>query len=347
MSQFEELLKSYIVGLEHPEVSGFELLEVLEKRSALAEFEDQLDDMARRQLEEADALFMGHAVADVVQTQDYYRDKLGFAIDTRYCRALFKRTCTVLARSRLCLVFTILICSALPATAEDETPTAQELLERFDQMYESTGTSARIEIEITRPNKTRTMRMRTWSEGEDKALIVIEAPARDAGTATLKVGRNLWNYLPKISRTIRVPPALMLGSWMGSDLTNDDLVRESSYAEDYAAKLIGPSEDPPGWLVEIVAKPGVPGLWERVEIVFSRAEQLPILGRYYDRKGRLGRTMRMEDIEKVGDRFIATRITVVPEREEGQRTVLTYLHVEFDVELEENLFSLAQLERKR
>ncbi len=236
---------------------------------------------------------------------------------------------------------------ALPITAQEEPPNAQTLLERFDQMYESTGTSARIEIEITRPNKTRTMRMRTWSQGEDKALIVIDAPARDAGTATLKVGRNLWNYLPKISRTIRVPPALMLGSWMGSDLTNDDLVRESSYAEDYTAKLVGPSEDPSGWLVELKAKPGVPGLWEKVEIVFSQEEQLPVLGRYYDRKGRLGRTMRMEEIKEVGDRFSATRIIVEPEREEGKRTVLTYLHVEFDVELEERLFSLAQLERRR
>lgn len=250
-----------------------------------------------------------------------------------------------MAKGLLGLFFAVLY--ALPAVAQEEPPDAQTLLERFDQMYESTGTSARIEIEITRPNKTRTMRMRTWSQGEDKALIVIDAPARDAGIATLKVGRNLWNYLPKISRTIRVPPALMLGSWMGSDLTNDDLVRESSYAEDYSAELVGPSEDPPGWLVAIEAKPGVPGLWEKVEIVFSRKEQLPILGRYYDRKGRLGRTMRMEGIKKIGDRLVPTRITVVPEREEGKRTVLTYLHVEFDVELEESLFSLAQLERKR
>ena len=244
-------------------------------------------------------------------------------------------------------VLTMFVMCALPVAAEDDAPTAESLLKRFDEMYQSTGTSARIEIEITRPNKTRTMRMRTWSEGEDKALVIVDAPARDAGTATLKVGRNLWNYLPKISRTIRVPPALMMGSWMGSDLTNDDLVRESSYAEDYSATLVGPSEDPPGWLVEIKAKPGVPGLWEKVELVFSRAEQLPVLSRYYDRKGRLGRTMWMQGIEKVGDRFIATRIIIEPEREEGRRTVLTYLHVEFDVELDESLFSLGQLERKR
>ena len=235
-------------------------------------------------------------------------------------------------------------------------PAAQALLEHFDDMYRSTGTAARLEVKIERPNKVRTMRMRSWSQGEDKALVVIDAPARDAGTATLKVGRNLWNYLPKISRTIRVPPALMMGAWMGSDLTNDDLVRESSYAHDYSITGGDPSAEPPGCQVNLEAKPEVPGLWKRVEIVFAspmlatdstHAEQLPILVRYYDRKGRLSRTMQLEEIKKMGDRLIPTRIEISPEREEGRRTVLTYLHVEFDVELDESLFSLAQLERRR
>ncbi len=253
------------------------------------------------------------------------------------------------------LLVSQVLCAA-PSAAQDTVPAAQALLEQFDDMYRSAGTAARIEIKIERPKKVRTMRMRSWSQGEDKALVVIDAPARDAGTATLRVGSNLWNYLPKISRTIRVPPALMMGAWMGSDLTNDDLVRESSYAHDYEITGVGPSEEPPGWQVSTEAKPGVPGLWERVEVVFAspmlatdstRAEQLPILVRYYDRKGRLSRTMQLEEIKKMGPRQIPTRIVISPEREEGRRTVLTYLHVEFDVELDESLFSLAELERRR
>ena len=239
-----------------------------------------------------------------------------------------------------------MLCAA-PSAAQDTVPEAQALLEQFDEMYRSTGTAARIEIKVERPKKVRTMQMRSWSQGEDKALVVIDAPARDAGTATLRVGSNLWNYLPKISRTIRVPPALMMGAWMGSDLTNDDLVRESSYAHDYEIARISPSEEPPGWQVDLAAKPEVPGLWERVEVVFERTERLPVLARYYDRKGRLSRTMQLEEIKKMGGRLIPTRIVISPEREEGRRTVMTYLHVEFDVELDESLFSLAQLERKR
>ena len=246
------------------------------------------------------------------------------------------------------LLLVLLMLCAAPSTAQDPVPTAQALLEQFDELYRSTGgTAARIEIKVERPKKVRTMQMRSWSQGEDKALVVIDAPARDAGTATLRVGSNLWNYLPKISRTIRVPPALMMGAWMGSDLTNDDLVRESSYADDYEITGVGPSEEPPGWQVNTEAKPGVPGLWKRVEVVFTQAEQLPVLVRYYDRKGRLSRTMQLEEIKEMGGRLIPTRIVISPDREEGRRTVLTYLHVEFDVELDESLFSLAQLERRR
>ena len=249
------------------------------------------------------------------------------------------------------LLVSQVLCAA-PSAAQDTVPTAQALLEQFDELYRSTGTAARIEIKVERPKRVRTMQMRSWSQGEDKALVVIDAPARDAGTATLRVGSNLWNYLPKISRTIRVPPALMMGAWMGSDLTNDDLVRESSYAHDYEITGVGPSEEPPGWQVNTEAKPGVPGLWERVEVVFASPmpatdSPLPVLVRYYDRKGRLSRTMQLDKIKKMGDRLIPTRIVISPEREEGRRTVLTYLHVEFDVELDESLFSLAQLERRR
>ena len=257
---------------------------------------------------------------------------------------------------RLGLLLVLPVLCAAPSPAQDTVPAAQALLEQFDELYRSAGTAARIEIKIERPKKVRTMQMRSWSQGEDKALVVIDAPARDAGTATLRVGSNLWNYLPKISRTIRVPPALMMGAWMGSDLTNDDLVRESSYAHDYSVTGGGPSEEPLGWQVDLAAKPEVPGLWERVEVVFAppmlatdstQTEQLPVLVRYYDRKGRLSRTMQLEAIKKMGGRLIPTRIVISPEREEGRRTVLTYLHVEFDVELDESLFSLAQLERRR
>lgn len=226
-------------------------------------------------------------------------------------------------------------------------PDVKHLLKRFDEMYESSGTFAQIEIEIVTPRKTRTMRVRAWSKGEDTALLVIDAPSRDAGMATLRVGKNLWNYLPKISRTIRVPPSMMMGSWMGSDFTNDDLVHESSYEEDYTSQLVGLSTDPPGWRVRLDARPDVIGLWKQVDVIFARDNELPIQLQYFDRKGRLSRTMRLEEVKEFGGRLTPTVIIIVPEREEGRRTQLRYTHVEFDVKLDGSMFSLSELERKR
>lgn len=232
------------------------------------------------------------------------------------------------------------------ASADAAAPAVRELLRGLDELYESTGTRARLEIVIVKPGRTRTLRMESWSRGEDEALVIIEAPPRDAGTATLKVGRNLWNYLPKIARSIRVPPSMMMGSWMGTDLTNDDLVRSSSYEEDYDAELLGRSDDPPGWRAGLTAKPGVPGLWERVEVVFGD-DGLPLVSRYYDRRGRLSRTLRFEDVRDLGGRRVPATMIVIPEREEGRRTELRYLDVAFDLDLDDDLFSLARLERRR
>jgi len=237
--------------------------------------------------------------------------------------------------------------SETSAAANKPTPNVARLLKRFDEMYESSGTTAQVQITIVKPKKTRTLRMRMWGKGEDKALMVIDAPTRDAGTATLKVGNNLWNYLPKISRTIRVPPSMMMGSWMGSDLTNDDIVRESSYEEDYTSEFVGHSTDPTGWKVRLDARPDVVGLWDRVEIVFSYDDKLPVQSQFFDRKGRLSRTMRLEEVKEIGGRRIPTLLTIIPEREEGRRTELRYLHVEFDVKLDDSMFSLSQLERRR
>ena len=115
----------------------------------------------------------------------------------------------------------------LSGNAQDvSAPSVAEVSERLDRLLQSESSVGRVELQVVTPRRERTLAMRVWSRGMDRSLIVIESPARERGTATLRVERNLWNYLPRISRTMRVPPSMMLGSWMGSDFTNDDLVRD-------------------------------------------------------------------------------------------------------------------------
>ena len=163
-------------------------------------------------------------------------------------------------------------------------PDVNAVLAKLDDLYKSSGSIGKVEMTVVRPGSTRTLVMRVWTRGEDRALIIIDSPAREAGTATLRVGQNLWNYLPRIARTIRIPPSAMLSPWMGSDFTNDDLVQESSYREDYNARITGRSTDPPGWQLRLDAKPDTVGLWRRIDLVVSDDGWLPVVERHYDRR---------------------------------------------------------------
>ncbi|HSM92186.1 MAG TPA: outer membrane lipoprotein-sorting protein [Anaeromyxobacteraceae bacterium] len=238
-----------------------------------------------------------------------------------------------------------LLCLAAPARGAAP-PDVDRLLARIDDLYRSKSSIARMEIAVTTPRNVRTMRIQAWTRGEDDALIVVEAPPREAGTATLRVGDNLWNWLPRIARTIRVPPSMMLGSWMGTDFTNDDLVKESSLRKDFAARIERRSASPAGWWLALEAKPGIVGRWARIELLVGD-DDLPIEERHFDRKGRLARTMTFDEVKTLGGRRLPVHMTLVPEGEAGKKTEMRYLEARFDVALPEDVFSLARLERSR
>jgi outer membrane lipoprotein-sorting protein len=233
------------------------------------------------------------------------------------------------------------------AWAAPKQPDLDAVLKRLDDLYRSKASIGKMELTVIRPGSKRTMVMRVWTRGEDRALIVIDSPAREAGTATLRVGKNLWNYLPRIARTIRIPPSMMLSSWMGSDFTNDDLVQESSYLDDYNAKIVGRSADPAGWQVRLDAKPGTVGLWKRIDLVISDDGWLPLEEKHYDRRGDLARVMRFDQVRNLGGRRIPTRIVVTPLDKKGHRTEMRYIEMEFNADVPESTFSLQRLERNR
>jgi hypothetical protein len=141
----------------------------------------------------------------------------------------------------------------------------------------------------------------------------------------------------------------MMGSWMGSDFTNDDLVKESSYRTDYSYEAAGRSDDPKGWLITFEAKPNTVGLWKRFEVVLTEDGTLPLLGRYYDRKDRLSRTVEWTDVKELGGRRVPAKMTLIPTDEEkkGHKTEMIYHAIEFDVDVPERTFSLSELEKKR
>jgi outer membrane lipoprotein-sorting protein len=240
--------------------------------------------------------------------------------------------------------------NALPADhpfVKDGQVNVDAVVKYFEDLYRSDSSISVAKLTVTKPRRERTLEMKIWTRGEEKALIVIRSPARERGTATLKVDKNLWNYLPRIKRTIRIPPSMMLASWMGSDFTNDDLVKESSYSKDYVYELVGPSEQPKGWLVRFTAKPDIVGLWNRFELILSEDARVPIEAKYYDRKDRLARVMHWSDVKVFDGRRIPARMTLTPADKEGHITEMMYLDIDFDVMVPDTTFSLSNLEQRR
>ena len=247
---------------------------------------------------------------------------------------------------RLLVVMALAAAAVAIAAAQPRPPDVQELLARLDDLYRSKSSIARIEMQVIGARATRSLRVKAWTRGDQESLFVIEAPPREEGTATLRVGSNLWNYLPRIARTIRVPPSMMLGSWMGTDFTNDDLVKESSLVNDFTSRIDRRSETPPGWWIRLEVKPGVVGRWARIDVLVSD-DLLPVEERHFDRKGRLARTITFDEITTLGRRRLPAHLTLVPADTPGQRTEMRYLDLQLDAPIPDETFSLSRLERSR
>ena len=132
-------------------------------------------------------------------------------------------------------LLSFIIILAFQANAQD----AYQIIKQADEHLRGASQKAEMSIEVQRPKWSRTMDIKAWSLGNDYSFILINAPARDKGTVFLKREKEIWNWQPKIEKVIKLPPSMMMQSWMGSDFTNDDLVKESSILLDYTHEIIG------------------------------------------------------------------------------------------------------------
>lgn len=218
-------------------------------------------------------------------------------------------------------------------------------ISRFlDNLYRSSAGTASAEMHVVTPHYERTLKMKMWWRGLDDTLIRILYPPKEKGIASLKRGREMWNYLPKIKKTIRVPPSMMMSSWMGSDLTNDDLVRHTSWERDFEVSLM---ENPPPGMEAVVYIPREDAAvtWSKVVGYFDAVTYLPGSIEYFDEKGRKARIMEFSDIGPLGGRKLPRRIAVVPltEDKKGMRTVIRYEEASFDIKLPDDFFNISKL----
>jgi len=252
---------------------------------------------------------------------------------------------------RFCKIRTIVAISlamcgvVAPAPAQ----TAREIVDRVDRMLRGNSSRASVRMEIVTEHWSRALEMDMWSLGTDYALIRITSPAKEAGTATLKAGTEMWNYLPRVDRTIKLPPSLMGAAWMGSHFTNDDLVKESRIIEDYDIDIAseGDRDGVEVWVFLLVPKPDAAVVWGRIEEQVRKSDMMPVWVRYYDDDGELARTMTFSEYKVMGGRLVPAVSVIQPADKPQESTSIIYGDLAFDIDIDESFFSLRQLRSDR
>jgi outer membrane lipoprotein-sorting protein len=214
----------------------------------------------------------------------------------------------------------------------------------IDDLYRSSSSYSELEMEIVTPHWQRTLSMKVWTEGLDKTFIRITSPPKEEGIATLRIKNEMWNYLPKTNKVIKIPPSMMMSSWMGSDFTNDDLVKEFSMTEDYTYEFISPEDGSENYLyVQFIPKEGKPIVWGKIIVAARDDDYIPVWEKYYDEKGNLMRVMNFKDIKTFDNRKIPAVMEMIPQEKEGNKTVIRYLNAEFDINVDKDVFTLRNL----
>ena len=235
--------------------------------------------------------------------------------------------------------------SPLPTHAQS----AREIIDLVDQLMRGESSIARITMDIRTENWDRSLTLRAWSLGSDYSLIRVETPQREAGTATLMADQEVWNYLPRVDRTLKLPSSMMAGSWMGSHFSNDDLVKESRLVDDFEIELDfeGERDGTEVWEFVLTPLPEAPVVWGKIRWQVRKEDFMPTWTRYYDESDEIVRTMVFSEIRLMGSRLVPTVMTMEPADKPGETTVVTYHELDFDVDLDEDYFSLRNLRRER
>ncbi|MCE2401848.1 outer membrane lipoprotein-sorting protein [Candidatus Poribacteria bacterium] len=244
----------------------------------------------------------------------------------------------------LMFVITVNVFTADHVTASN----VEEIIKNIDQLYRSKTSHADMEMHIVTPHYERTLKMLIWTKGTDKTFIRITAPKKEQGVATLRIGNEMWNYLPKVNKTMKISPSMMMGSWMGSDFTNDDLVKESSMLDDYTYQLITPEDASADLLyVQLIPKEDTSIVWGKIIAAVRATDYIPVWQHFYDEKGKLMRVLNFKEIKTFGRKTIPSVMEMIPQNKGGHKTVVRWLSATFDSNVDDKIFTRRNLQKRR
>ncbi|MFA5038143.1 MAG: outer membrane lipoprotein-sorting protein [Candidatus Omnitrophota bacterium] len=245
-------------------------------------------------------------------------------------------------------IFSLLSKEAFPKQTEAAELSAREIVKRSDDLMRGDTQQGTYIMTIITPQWKRRLEIAFAGKDRDKMFLRILSPAKEKGTATLRIGNEMWNYLPSVERVIKIPPSLMLQPWMGSDFANDDLVKESSVVNDYTHEITAEEiiDKEPAYKITLLPKPRAAVVWAKRVMWINKNDFTPIRDEYYGKGGKLIKVLRYSQVKKVGDRRIPTRWEMVSIIKEGRFTIIEVTdNVVYNKSIGRNVFTLQNLRK--
>lgn len=224
---------------------------------------------------------------------------------------------------------------------------ADAIIRRAEELLEGKSSKGTFIMRVITPEYTREMRMESWWAGNDKALIVIRSPKREAGNKTLKIKNEIWSYLRNTETTIKIPPSMMLQPWMGSDFTNDDLVKQSSAVDDYTHRVLRTEvlNGAASYVIESIPKPDAAVVWGKILYWIRQADTIPLKQYYYNERNELVRVLTFSDVGPMGGRTIPTKWEMRPVNDPGHATVIVVKAARYDQPIDDERFTQRNLQK--
>jgi outer membrane lipoprotein-sorting protein len=218
---------------------------------------------------------------------------------------------------------------------------AREVVKKADEKARGKTSIANITIQTIRLGWSREMIMKAWTKGNDWSLILVLAPAKEKGVVFLKRQKEVWNWIPSIERNIKMPPSMMSQSWMGTDFTNDDLVKESSILEDYNHSFLKETtiDGRSCYTIQLTPKPKSAVVWGKVIMAIDKKDFMTLHVEYFDEDGSLINTMHCSDIKMLGGRLLPGKMEMTPANKKGNKTVMLYNSLVFDIPINDSYFT--------
>lgn len=241
----------------------------------------------------------------------------------------------------------LLVASIVSAQEAEQLPTAEELLAAADRNLVFESRTATVTMTVEGKRRDRTMKMVSYGRGQDDSAMEYTEPAREKGTRMLKIGDELWMYMPSVDRVQKISGHMLRQGMMGSDVSYEDLMASRALQTAYDAQVTG-AEQVDGrkcWKLELKARDESVAYPKRVSWIDVET-MIPVRQELYALSGMLLKTWTMSDIKEFGGRKFPTRMEITDVVKQEGKTIMTFDDLQFGVTLPDEVFSMRWLERK-